>query len=191
MSDTPGLSIPTAESKMFAESALVRFHASVATDSGGRKIVELLDWDDDRLEHVHDYIQWLFPLPERSAFNPGAPILTAADIAAFRQRAELRASLHRAFVRMLAFYGFAEIATDHGVGIVRTRDFPQRAQNWAMPGNHNLLRISRILRAMTLLGLEPEAQAFLVALEALHADESERFGPVTLRYWRQAVSPAH
>lgn len=176
---------------MIAESALVRFHAGVATDSRGRKIVEILDWDDDRLEHVHDYIQWLFPLPERSAFNPGAPILTAADIAAFQQRPELRESLHRAFGRMLAFYGFAETSIDPGVGIVRARDFARRAQDWTTPGNHNFLRISRILHAMTLLGLEHEAQAFLVALEALHAEDDDRFGAVTLRYWRQAVSPVH
>lgn len=172
-----------------AESALVRFHAGVATDSKGRRLSEILELDDGRLERVHDYIQWLFPLPERSAFNPGAPILTPADLAAFRSRVELRASLHRAFVRMLAFYGFAEIVMDQGVGIVPTRDFPQRAQNWLTPGNHNFLRISRILRAMTLLGLQDQAKAFLVALEALQAEHGDRFGPMTLRYWRQAVAP--
>ncbi|MET4632485.1 opioid growth factor receptor-related protein [Kaistia defluvii] len=171
------------------ESALVSFHADVATDSRGRRIQEILDWDDDQLERVHDYIQWLFPLTERSAFNPGAPILTATDIAAFRQRPDLRASLHKAFLRLLAFYGFAETTGEPDLSIVRAPDFPRRAQSWARPGNHNLLRISRILRAMTQLGLEREAQAFLAALEALNAEDPARFGVVTLRYWRNAVSP--
>jgi hypothetical protein len=42
---------------------------------------------------------------------------------------------------------------------------------------------------MTQLGLEREAQAFLAALEALHAEDEDRFGAVTLRYWRNAVLP--
>ena len=32
------------------------------------------------LERTHDYIQWLFPLPERSSANPDAPRLSSADI---------------------------------------------------------------------------------------------------------------
>ncbi|WEK48617.1 MAG: opioid growth factor receptor-related protein [Candidatus Kaistia colombiensis] len=169
------------------ESALVRFHAGVATDIEGRRIAEILGWGDDDLERVHDYIQWLFPLPERSGFNPDAPILTPADIAAFRQRADLRASLHKAFLRLLAFYGFAEARADGGIEIVRTEEFPLQARNWLRPGNHNLLRISRILRALTLLGLEREARAFLAALEALHGEAGDRLGPVALSYWRRAV----
>lgn len=171
-----------------SESALVSFHAGLAPDSRGRRIQEILRWDDDQLERVHDYIQWLFPLTERSAFNPGAPILTATDIAAFRQRPDLQASLHNAFLRLLAFYGFAETAEAGRIRIVVTPEFPRRSQDWARPGNHNLLRISRILRAMTQLGLAPEARAFLGTLEALNAEDPDRFGAVTLRYWRHAVS---
>ncbi|WP_029074132.1 opioid growth factor receptor-related protein [Kaistia adipata] len=169
------------------DSALVRFHSGVATDSDGRRIGDILGWDDADLERVHDYIQWLFPLPERSAFNPDAPVLTPADIAAFRQRAELHASLHAAFTRLLAFYGFAERRNEGRLEIVRTAEFSQKARNWLRPGNHNLLRISRILRALTLLGLKDEAHAFLAALEALHAEAGDRFGPVALSYWRRAV----
>ena len=65
----------------------------------------ILSWDDGRLEAVHDYIQWLFPLDEPSRFNPSAPLLTAHDRAAFRDP-ELAANLRRALDRMLAFYGF-------------------------------------------------------------------------------------
>ncbi|ODT09061.1 MAG: hypothetical protein ABS35_43715 [Kaistia sp. SCN 65-12] len=169
------------------DSVLVRFHSGTAADSEGRRVGDILGWGDDDLERVHDYIQWLFPLPERSGFNPDAPVLTSADIAAFRQRADLRASLHAAFRRLLAFYGFAERQTEGGLEIVRTSAFPHCASNWLRPGNHNLLRISRILRALTLLGLETEARAFLSALEALHVEAGERLGPVALSYWRRAV----
>ena len=168
------------------DSALVRFHAGVAPDDRGRRIQEILNWGDDRLESVHDYIQWLFPLPERSAFNPGAPVLTQTDIAAFR-RPELRASLEAAFRRMLDFYGFEAVETEGGLQIIRSRQFSRQAANWLNAGNHNLLRISRILRSLTLLGLEPEGRAFLAALEALYDGEGAQIGAVPLSYWREAV----
>lgn len=166
-------------------SALVGFHAGTGRDDRGRTLVDILAWDDDRLERVHDYIQWLFPLPERSAFNPAAPVLGDADIAAFRTRADLRAALRRAFLRLLAFYGFEEQRET----IIPAPGFPAQSRNWLTPGNHNLLRISRILRSLTLLGLGPEALAFLAALETLPEDRRATIGPVTFGYWRRAVAP--
>jgi hypothetical protein len=166
-------------------SAVVSFHAGTGRDDRGRTLVEILAWDDDRLERVHDYIQWLFPLPERSAFNPAAPVLTDADIEAFRSRADLRTALRRALFRLLAFYGFEEQRET----IVPAPGLPVRSRNWLTPGNHNLLRISRILRSLTLLGLEPEALAFLAVLEGLPEDRRATIGPVTFGYWRRAVAP--
>ncbi|HEY6287985.1 MAG TPA: opioid growth factor receptor-related protein, partial [Nitrospiraceae bacterium] len=59
----------------------------------------------DGLERTHDYIQWLFPLPERSSANPDAPLLSLADIRAFGESEELRSNLVRSLVVMLRFYG--------------------------------------------------------------------------------------
>ncbi len=85
---------------------LTRFFAG-GEDDQGRTFDEILGWDDARLEMVHDYIQWIFPLPERSGANPWAPVLDAAAIAAIRGSAEMQGRLRAAFLRMLAFYGFA------------------------------------------------------------------------------------
>ena len=54
---------------MPAESALITFYRGSGTDHAGRRIDEILSWDDAALESVHDYIQWLFPLDEPSRFN--------------------------------------------------------------------------------------------------------------------------
>ena len=56
-------------------SPVVAFYRGEMPDSQGRRLADIQAWDDERLEIVHDYIQWLFPLPERSAFNPKAPLL--------------------------------------------------------------------------------------------------------------------
>lgn len=164
---------------------ILRFYRG-GRDSAGRTRADILAWDNDRLELVHDYIQWLFPLPERSAFNPAAPILTDADIATFRADATLRGALLASFRRLLAFYGLRLDGTE----VARAADFPQRATNWLTQGNHNLLRITRILRSLHLLGETDAARAFLAALEALYAqDAGATIGARTLRFWRNAIGP--
>ena len=87
--------------------ALLRFYRLEGPDMHGRTLPEIWAWDAARLEDVHDYIQWLFPLPEPSAFNPRAPILTPETIAAFLADAQLRERLLRSLKLMLDFYGLA------------------------------------------------------------------------------------
>ena len=156
-------------------SPIQAFYAGTGTDDRGRSLADILAWDDGRLEAVHDYIQWLFPLPEASAFNPSAPLLTDADIAAFHDQPALQAGLGRSLARMRAFYGLPAGRA--------------RQAQWVTAGNHNMLRISRILRSLHLLGLDDEAQALLRDLEALYkAGAGSIIGPVTLGYWRRAAS---
>src|ERR1700730_1119137 len=84
---------------------LKRFFAGCADDEG-RTFDEILGWDDARLEMVHDYVQWIFPLPERSGANPWAPVLDAEAVAAIRGNAEMLGRLRGAVLRMLAVFGF-------------------------------------------------------------------------------------
>src|SRR5215510_13222124 len=103
---------------------LLRFYRLEGPDARGRLLSEIWTWDAARLEDVHDYIQWLFPLGEPSAFNPDAPLVTAEVAQAFRHDSELQARLRRSLVLMLDFYGFT--LTEHdgsGVTIARAPDF--------------------------------------------------------------------
>jgi Opioid growth factor receptor (OGFr) conserved region len=45
---------------------IVSFYAGETPDSRGRKIEEIWNFNDRQLETVHDFIQWLFPLPTSS-----------------------------------------------------------------------------------------------------------------------------
>ncbi|TKJ09244.1 hypothetical protein E8Q34_17915 [Halomonas sp. 15WGF] len=54
-------------------------------------------------EHTHDYIQWLFPIPEASRFNSFAPLLTPAVQAAFANDERLRHHQQRSLDVMLNF----------------------------------------------------------------------------------------
>ena len=168
-------------------SPIVGFYGGERPDDRGRHLATIQAWPDNRLEAVHDYIQWLFPLPERSAFNPDAPLLTEADIRAFQESAALRERLLASLRRMLAFYGLVLDDADGDPRITPALDFPRQPHDWLHAGNHNLLRFTRILRCLTLLGLPRHARALLACLERLQREHPDAIGPVTMRYWRGAA----
>ncbi|HKT46112.1 MAG TPA: opioid growth factor receptor-related protein [Candidatus Acidoferrales bacterium] len=176
---------------MPGDSRLLAFYSAAARDNRGRTLDEILGWSDDELEFTHDYIQWLFPLTDRSGFNPEAPVLDDATIAAFRERPQLRQKLHSAFRRMLVFYGFQLQEASEALTVVRAGNFKERSRNWLTPGNHNHLRLTRILKSLRLLGLEAESAALFRALESIYRDDSAGASPAisatTFRFWQSAA----
>lgn len=165
--------------------AIIDFYQGTGTDRAGRKIEDIWSWDDRRLEMVHDYIQWLFPLPDPSRFNPSAPLLSAEDRSAFRLSPELQARAVRSLDLMLSFLGLVREAHR----IVRAPTFAARAPNWLEPANHNYLRLTRILLFLDLVGLETQARALLSCLEDIAAVEGRQaIGARTLQFWREAVT---
>ena len=87
-------------------STLIAFYEESGTDARGRCLSDILRWNEHKLESSHDYIQTLFPLPERSGVNDRAPIIDWQVFDAFRAREDLRDKLRDAFRKMLWFYGF-------------------------------------------------------------------------------------
>lgn len=171
-------------------SALLDFHRGTGTDHAGRRREEILAWGPERLEGVHDYIQWLFPLTEPSAYNPWAPSLARDDIAAFHADPVLRDRLRHALLVMLAFYGLSGEDAESGEKgrcIRPGPDFASRAGVWLTPGNHNHLRLTRILKSLTLLGLPAYARSLLECLERIAAGAGGAISPATLGHWRRAV----
>ena len=167
---------------------LIRFYLGEGPDSEGRFLRDLRAWDARRLESVHDYIQWLFPLRTFSRFNPDAPILDDELVGQFRADEKLRAELRASFRQMLAFYGF-ELGEKAGRPVIALApDAAARQRHWLNPGNHNLLRITRILSCLSTLGLRPQAEAFLSALEEIYAQHGPVIGTRTMSFWREAVT---
>lgn len=162
---------------------IVEFYLGRRADSAGRYLHEIQDWGHDRLEYVHDFIQWLFPLRERSPVNPDAPVLDEGQIAQFRSQSPLRASLLKSFDVMLDFYGFER----KDKLIARCRLWESRRKNWLSQGNHNYRRITRILKCMSILGLEEYAIGFLGALREVYDEHSMRIGAHTFGFWKEAV----
>jgi len=157
---------------MVAETPAGPLHAFLAghgRDGRGRTIEDVIALTDDALEGIHDYIQWLFPLPTRSQAQPGAPILEPAEIAAIRADARAVDNLRRAAGRMLAFY--------------------RTTRHWLAWSDHNHLRITRILRSLRLLVSEAEAQRFYEEVMSLSRAAGSPINPAHLAYWTEAIRP--
>ncbi len=166
---------------------IVSFYLAESADSSGRMIDEIHGWGYDQLDHIHDYIQWLFPLTERSNFNPDAPVLDKAQIEAFRTDEKLKAKLIKSFKVMLSFYGLQCDGIDATIKVFKSGEYLDRKRIWLINGNHNYLRITRISTSLRVLGVEKYARAFFEFLDELHGEESGRIGHITYAYWKHAV----
>jgi hypothetical protein len=167
-------------------SQLTEFYRGTGTDHRGRTVAEIQAFDDHRLESTHDFIQWLFPLEEPSAYNPHAPLLTTADVAAFRSDPALWANLARSFAVFLAFLG---LRLDEATGrVAEAGDFGRKAGIWRAP-NHNWLRITRVLASTRRLGLDRESRALFAFLRGLREGGRSGITDETFRYWQQAAGP--
>lgn len=142
--------------------AIIEFYRGSGVDGAGRTIEEVLSFTHDQMEEVHDYIQWLFPLPEPSQWQPQSPILTEAELEVFRTDKDVRR-------RVLEAYG-------------RWTDFAERTvTEWKIPLDHNHLRITRIIRFLNLVGFNARA-------ELLHRWASRLIvPPETRRFWDNAL----
>lgn len=170
-----------------SEGILVSFYLGESCDDIGRTIQEIHSWDYDQLEDVHDYIQWLFPLTERSNFNSSAPLLDKPQIERFRSDDRLIEQLLISFEIMLNFYGFNYENIDGSIQISRSHQYAERKNNF-LKYSHNFLRITRILKSLRLLGLETYAQSFFDALTQLYLEEGDKISSLTFTYWQQAVN---
>ena len=81
---------------------LLLFLEGSGPDGDGRFIEEVLAFDDSQIEHVHTFIQWLFPLTEPSRAQPQSPVLAEGEADLIRQSNLAQQNLLMATERMLA-----------------------------------------------------------------------------------------
>jgi diguanylate cyclase (GGDEF)-like protein len=168
--------------------AALCYLSGYGTDHVGRTLDQTLAWSDWDIQRQSDSTQWQFPLPTRSQICPEAPVLTRQDFAVLAQNEDVRNGMQRAFVRMLQYYGFE---WTHG-HVEKGDGWSQSSVVWALRAGPDDLRISRILGALTLCGLDAQAAAFLAVLEreiprVRILGGGEAAMGRTLSYWRQAV----
>jgi hypothetical protein len=103
-----------------------------------RTLVEIHGLSDEMLERVHDWVQWVFPLPERSTAQPHTPVLHEDDLELFLTHPDVLARVKVMHARYQLFL----LGNDH----------------WRGAFDHNHLRITRAIRSLTLMGANEEAE---------------------------------
>lgn len=169
------------------ESPIVAFYRGTGTDHAGRLLRDVLAWDNEALEQVHDYVQWVFPNALPSRANSAAPLLTPGDVATFRGDPALQQALRAALARMLAFYGLRRSGPD-GMRIERGDDWPARSRQWLQPYNHNHLRLTRMMKCLQACGLDADARALQeVLLDIARRTDVGRVSRATAGHWERAL----
>lgn len=170
-------------------SSLVQFYLGEGTDNSGRRIIDIWNFSFLQLEDVHDYIQWLFPSDEPSRASMFAPVLSKKEAHILSTNPIIQTHLYRSLNLILDFWGL-EL---HENFVQRSSKWKSRYKNWCKMrgflGNHNFLRITRVLKCLYLCGLQQEADilfAFLTS-EDFRCNEGRKIGDVTFLHWSNAV----
>jgi len=148
------------------ESQILKFYRGEGNRSGHLLKDILEKWTDEDWERGHDFIQWVFPTDEESKFHPEAPVMTCQEAIILGEDPESREKVLAALRR---FERFLKLETG--------------PHWWAAP-DHNLLRISRAIRCLALLGLKEEAADLRDKCTAILKDSS-RFEEMkkSLEFW--------
>jgi hypothetical protein len=143
---------------------LIDFLKGERINKHGRTYQDILNFTDEELESVHNYIQWIFPIREMSENVMGSPYLdNEEEIQFLRNDVQVQENLLKALVRMQDFY--------------RDNDF------WLQPNDHNHLRITRIIKSIKLLNTKENAKEFYDFI----IDRVANFKPVSdesLNFWK-------
>lgn len=150
-------------------------------DYRGRYHSDMLLLDDMAMECCHDQVQYLFPLHEESQHAQTYPILTGetiAEIKSGKSHWDIYVNILKAKSRFEKFLGIGEYWD------VMKQDL------WLNRGNHNLLRITRIIRSLRLMGREFQSCDFYEKVLYALQYHTERDGVVhignTVVYWEEA-----
>ena len=159
----------------------IQFFRNERMNANGMYIETILDFDDVFREEVHDYVQWIFPIDSVSANEPRAPIVNNMMIYAFMTIDKLKEMQIKAFIFMLDHFGLVYEADE----IEKGPAF-QECKHRLAHDNHNLVRITRILRSLYLLDQKCLAKKFFSFLSELRLNDIFIMD-VTYYHWANAV----
>ena len=160
---------------------IVEFYRGERPNSGGAYLHEIMTWKDGALEMDHDWVQWVFPSNEPSMINGDAPTLTREEAFIFINDPNLQKKIKESFIRYLAFLGMK--LEDDQVHLIELEGVAN-SQRWTIAFNHNMLRVTRVLKCLRLTGHDQYAISLHNALMSVR----ERFSENTLGHWRRAVN---
>lgn len=180
--------VPMPSPLVVEASPIVAFYRNggIASNHGrggcGLTLDRILGQSDAWLEGTHNFIQWLFPLQDKSEAVHDAPVLTTDDVRELRAVLDqVQTKVLMALAVMIAFYGLQVEEQVTGISIGKADRFDPRAR-WLRPGDHNSRRLSRMISSLRIFDLHEHANALRDCLR----DLLELQGHSSQWFWQQA-----
>jgi hypothetical protein len=167
----------------------IEFYRGERPNHVGQYGWQMMKYSHFTMETDHDYIQWMFPSNEPSAFNSDAPVMTHEEALLFQNSPKLQERIRDSFVKFLDFLGLQYTRGIEGVvsTLEPTPERPNPLDRLAY-FNHNMLRITRVLTCLRLVGLHTEMMALYNFLaNKIETDLSDWCNEDTFTYWQMAV----
>ena len=162
-------------------SNIVEFYRGEMPNQAGCFLYDMWSFSPGEYEMDHDYVQWMFPSNEMSGLNCDAPVMTMEESAIFQTDDHLKDCVRYSFYKILNFFGFRCIESA-GAPIIEPLEL-EESRNWLKQFNHNMLRVTRILKCLRLTGLTEYAIAFYDALRPY----KETLSSNTWGFWTRAI----
>lgn len=166
----------------------IDFYKGNIKSKSGYYIDEIWKFTDLELETKHDFIQSLFPLKEKGMAS--SYLLTDEEIKKFKS-INLKRKVLKSFLRMANFYGY-EFSNQKN-RLIRTKPIKRQINNVlvGLYSQHNFLRITRIIKFLTLIDMKFYALIFLLAIcRDINSNPDlkvmvERSG--SIKFWRKEL----
>lgn len=126
-------------------------------------------WTNTQLERSHNWVQWAFPLPDASRYQPDSPTLGTRDMNQIRVSSVAQANLDALMWRTIDFY--------------------DQWHGWLTPYDHNHLRITRIIKSLALLAPPHKALTFyhFIMWKVTSFSKTCVVNPESVETWRRAA----
>ena len=149
--------------------ALTNFLSGSGTDHSGRTYQDIFDQDDEWLEYTHDWVQWCFPLFEKSQSVKSAPTLESSnEVEVIRTCSSCQENMR--------------------LGLIRYAEFLRDNDYWLRYHDHNHLRITRLIKSARMLMSEEQATEFLnYVMGQVEARANDLVSTISQQYWKQAL----
>ncbi|KZT63783.1 hypothetical protein DAEQUDRAFT_679744 [Daedalea quercina L-15889] len=148
-------------------------------------------WRGDyaKLEYKHGFIQWLFPIPEYGMNYESQP-LQRHEAENMKADETIIERVLRSYRLILDFYGMRLEDSETGLLARSDKSYKDRYRNLTR-SSHNYLRISRILKCLSILGLERLNAGFLLFVLTEQSEHGELNTPSIRssmdRWWANCV----
>lgn len=164
------------------------FHNFIATnmDANGRChfLDEILKWDETiengPWERTHNFIQWIFPTHQPSAYERNAPLLLQTNIENLINDPLFLDRYAECLIKFMNFMHISLTLNNNNVNIKVTSNFYNKT-------THNFLRLSRLIISLKCLGFHDISNILYNAL-IVNIESKKDSIQQSARFWRHFAS---